>query len=433
MAVTLGDLQRAVAPLHGGAGPDHTGIGPQPQRAALVDLVALSRHEVDDLVFAQFVELAGIRVGDPGGVAGIFDHSDLHSQADAEIGYPMLPGVFRRQDHAVDPPLTEAAGDDDAVQRAQNRLRIAFRNGLGVDPADVHLSPQSIARMAQCLCHGEIGVMKLNVFAHQTDGHTSVRMFDPLHHVFPLRQLRGRGVDAQLPADHRGKVGLLQHQRRFIQTGQRDVLNDAVGLYIAEHGDFLENRRLQRLVAPEDNEVGIDPHALKLLDRVLGGLGLVLIGALEEGHQRHMDKEAVLPAHLQRDLPDSLQKGLGLNIADGAADLGDDHVGVRLLTHPIDKFLDLIGDVGDHLHGGAQILPPALLVQNVPVHLTGGEVGVFVQILVDEPLIVTQIQIRFRTILGDVDLAVLIGAHGAGVHVDVGVQLLSGHLQPSCL
>ena len=258
-------------------------------------------------------------------------------------------------------------------------------------------------------------------------------MFDPLHHVFPLRQLRGRGVDAQLPADHRGKVELLQHQRRFIQAGQRDVLNDAVGLYIAEHGDFLKNRRLQRLVAPEDDEVGIDPHALKLLDRVLGGLGLVLIGAPEEGHQRHMDKEAVLPAHLQRDLPDSLQKGLGLNIADGAADLGDDHVGVRLLTHPIDKFLDLIGDVGDHLHGGAQILPPALLVQNVPVHLAGGEVGVFVQILVDEPLIVTQIQIRFRTVLGDVDLTVLIGAHGAGVHIDVGVQLLSGHLQPSCL
>ena len=146
-----------------------------------------------------------------------------------------------------------------------------------------------------------------------------------------------------------------------------------------------------------------------------------------------MDKEAVLPAHLQRDLPDGLQKGLGLNIADGAADLGDDHVGVRLLTHPIDKFLDLIGDVGDHLHGGAQILPPALLVQNVPVHLAGGEVGVFVQILIDEPLIVAQIQIRFRAVLGDVDLAVLIGAHGAGVHIDVGVQLLSGHLQPSCL
>ena len=127
------------------------------------------------LCFAQLVELAGIRVGDPGDVAGIFDHGDLHAQADAEIGYPVLPGVFRRQDHAVDAPVAEAAGDDDAVQRAAKLPpHVLFRNGLGVDPADVHLSVQSIARMAQRLCHGEIGVVQLDIFAHQTDGHTSV-------------------------------------------------------------------------------------------------------------------------------------------------------------------------------------------------------------------------------------------------------------------
>ena len=292
---------------------------------------------------------------------------------------------------------------------------------------------EGIARVAQGLRNGKVCVVELYILAYEAYAYFLLAGFYAPHHVLPFRKV-GRGrVYAKLPADDVGKVGLLQHQRRFVKAGESDVFYDAVQLHVAEEGYLFEYGILERLVAAEDYYIGVYAHALKLLYGMLGGLGLVLIGAPEEGHQRHMDKEAVLPAHLQRDLPDSLQKGLGLNIADGAADLGDDHVGVRLLAHPIDKFLDLIGDVGDHLHGGAQILPPALLVQNVPVHLTGGEVGVFVQILVDEPLIVTQIQIRFRAVLGDVDLAVLIGAHGAGVHIDVGVQLLSGHLQPSCL
>ena len=104
-----------------------------------------------------------------------------------------------------------------------------------------------------------------------------------------------------------------------------------------------------------------------------------------------------------------------------------------MLADPIDKVLDLVGDVRDDLHGLAQILAAALLVEHVPVHLAGGEVGVLVQILVDEALIVAEVEIGLRAVLGDVDLAVLIGAHGAGVHVDVGVELLSGDLQAARL
>ena len=156
----------------------------------------------------------------------------------------------------------------------------------------------------------------------------------------------------------------------------------------------------------------------------------MLIGAPEEGHQGHVDEQAVGGSHLQGDLPHGLHKGLGLNVTDGAADLGDDHVGIGLLAHPVDKFLDLVGDVGDDLDGGAQVLTLALLVQHVPIHLAGGQVGIFIQVLVNEPLIVAQVQVRFGAVLGDVDLPVLIGAHGARIHIDIGVQLLGGHLQP---
>ena len=44
----------------------------------------------------------------------------------------------------------------------------------------------------------------------------------------------------------------------------------------------------------------------------------------------------------------------------------------------------------------------------------------------------TEVEVGFRAVLGDIDLAVLIGAHGAGVDVDIGVELLSGDFETSC-
>ena len=40
------------------------------------------------------------------------------------------------------------------------------------------------------------------------------------------------------------------------------------------------------------------------------------------------------------------------------------------------KLFDFVGDVGDDLNGLAEVVALAFLVQNVPVDLAGGEVGV---------------------------------------------------------
>ena len=320
---------------------------------------------------------------------GKLDDHDLHTQTDAEVGDFLLPGKLGCQNHALDAPSAKAAGDDNTVQPGEGIPVVGFRQGFGIDPENFNVGIQSISRVAQSLCHGQIGIVELNIFAHQTDGDGFAPVVDPLHQCLPLLQLRLRGGDPQLPADDTGKVLFFQHQGSLVQVGQGDVFNDAVGLDIAEQADFLEDAVLQGLVAAQNHDVRLDTHALQLPDGVLGGLGFVLVGATEEGHQRHMDEQTVLLAHLQRNLPDSLQKGLGLDIADGAADFGDYHIGVRLLAHPVDEFLDFIGDMGNDLNGGAKVFPPALLVQHIPVDLTRGQVGKLVQILVDEPLIVT--------------------------------------------
>ena len=143
-----------------------------------------------------------------------------------------------------------------------------------------------------------------------------------------------------------------------------------------------------------------------------------------------MDEQAVLPAHFQGNLPHCFQEGLGLDVTDGTPDFRNHHIGIGLLSHPVDKILDFVGNMGNHLDSRAQILSPTLLIQHIPVNLAGGQVGILVQIFVDKPLIVAQIQIRLRTVLGNVDLSVLIRAHGTRVDVDIRVQLLGGNFQP---
>lgn len=120
-----------------------------------------------------------------------------------------------------------------------------------------------------------------------------------------------------------------------------------------------------------------------------------------------MNIQGVSGPHLMPHLPNGLDKGLALNITDGSANLGDYDISLRLAAHIIDKPLDLICDVGNGLHGGPQIRAPALLGDNVGVDLSGGQIGILVQILVNEPLIVPQVQICLSAVLGNIDLTVL--------------------------
>ena len=291
VAVPLHDLPSTVAALHRRAPPDHAGVGPQTQGAALVDVLTLAGHEVDHLVLALFVKLPGVGVRDTRHVPGKFDDRDLHPQADAEIMELMLSGVLRRKNHPRNPPAAKAARHKNAVQPGEQRGHVFRSDFLRVDPADVDVDLVGKPGVAQRLRDGEIGVVQGDVFPHKADLHTvGAGAVHPFHQLRPLCQVRVGDLQAQLPADHRGKVGALQHQRGFIKIGQGEVFNHAVGLDVAEQGNLLENRVLQRLVTAEDDEIRVNAHALEFLDRMLRRLGLVFLRAVQPGHQRDVEE-----------------------------------------------------------------------------------------------------------------------------------------------
>ena len=145
-----------------------------------------------------------------------------------------------------------------------------------------------------------------------------------------------------------------------------------------------------------------------------------------------MHEEHVLAAELVAHLAGRLDERLGLDVADRAADLGDDHVGrrrpsrARLQAHPA---LDLVGDVRDDLHGVAEVLAAALLGDDLRVDLAGRDVGRLVEVDVEEALVVADVEVGLGAVVGDEDLAVLERVHRARVDVQVRVELLHDDAQ----
>lgn len=74
-----------------------------------------------------------------------------------------------------------------------------------------------------------------------------------------------------------------------------------------------------------------------------------------------MDEAHVLGTLLATPLAHGLDEGLGLDIANRAADLGDDDICLRAVCQAADTIFDGIGDMRDDLHGTAEEVAPALL------------------------------------------------------------------------
>ena len=157
----------------------------------------------------------------------------------------------------------------------------------------------------------------------------------------------------------------------------------------------------------------------------------MLVRAFKERHQRHMNKEAVFGADLKRDLAHRLNKRLRLYIAYRSADFGYNNVRTGLSAYSVNKILYLVCYMRYDLNGGAEIFSPALLIEHLPVDLAGGKVGILVQILVYKTLVMSEVKVGFGAVLGDVNLSVLIRAHGARVNIYIRVELLRRHLKPA--
>ena len=102
-----------------------------------------------------------------------------------------------------------------------------------------------------------------------------------------------------------------------------------------------------------------------------------------------MNQNSIFMSYVMLELTDGFQKGLAFDIADGTADFNDGNVCLLGSKVPVEAALDLVCDVRDDLYGTSAEIAAALLLKNRPVYLTGCNVGILGQTLVDETLIMS--------------------------------------------
>ena len=237
------------------------------------------------------------------------------------------------------------------------------------------------------------------------------------------------GVEPEPLAHHPVESLVVEAKRDLVDRADVGTLDHAVEIHVAEERDLALDVGGDGLLAPANEDVGLDPDLHELAHRMLGRLGLELAGGGDEGHQGEVDDERVVPPHLLAELPDRLEERQRFDVADGAADLGDHHVVSR--SGAADGVLDLVGDVRDDLHGAAQVLAPPLLVDDRLVDPPGGDVVLLGERAVDEPLVVSEVEIGLGPVVGHEHFAVLKRRHGTRVHIDVRVELLHRDVQPA--
>ncbi len=140
VAVTFGNLCRAVNLLRKRARLDFAFVCAQTHSPALRGGALLVFHEVDDGESRGRIHLRGAGAVHPEHIAGELHHAHLHPEADSEERNAVFAGIFYRGDLALKPPLSESRSDKDAVLLPEQLLRIAFVQVLAVEILHLHLA-----------------------------------------------------------------------------------------------------------------------------------------------------------------------------------------------------------------------------------------------------------------------------------------------------
>src|ERR1700693_2437213 len=101
-----------------------------------------------------------------------------------------------------------------------------------------------------------------------------------------------------------------------------------------------------------------------------------------------MREQHPLAAELVAELADRFEERQALDIADRAADLAQHEILIREVSG--DELLDRVGDVRDHLHGGAKIFTAPLAADHGRVNAPGGDAVAFARGDTDVALVMAE-------------------------------------------
>ncbi len=369
---------------------------------------------------------------EPGHVARRLDHRHLHAETDAEIGDLAGAGEFGGLDLSLGAALAETAGHEDRVKPREMRRRVLALEDLGIDPFDIDAHPVRHAAMHERFLDRLVGILELDILADDGHVHRAIGVLDAVHHILPHAQVWARrGADLE-HVEHRlvepfaviGERGLVD--RLEVVGGDHVLL-----AHVAEESDLLALLVGDGLFGAAHENVRRDPDALQLLDRMLRRLGLELARGGKIGQQRQMHEKTLPARPVMAELPDRLEEGQPLDIAHGAADLAQHEIDLILADR--EEVLDLVGDVRNDLDRLAEIVAAPLALEHVGIDPSRRDRVCPPRGHAGEAFVMAEVEIGLGPVIGDEHLAMLERRHGAGIDIEIGVELSEPHREAARL
>ncbi|GBC80823.1 hypothetical protein HRbin09_02073 [bacterium HR09] len=226
--------------------------------------------------------------------------------------------------------------------------------------------------MDERLVQGLVAVHEVHVFAHDANAHPVARVLELVHNLLPLGEVPRPWWQLEHFQEDVVQVFGGKAQRHFVNGFHGAGGDDRAFLHVAEERDLSPHFLGKVAIHAANQDVRLNTDGPQLLHRMLGGFGLELVRGRQVGHQRDVHVDGVAPAHVLTELADGLQKRQRLDVTHGAANFHDDHV--VIFGHIANGGFNFIGNVRNHLHGGAQKVAPPLLFDDRKVHPAGGDV-----------------------------------------------------------
>src|SRR5262245_23253582 len=214
--------------------------------------------------------------------------------------------------------------------------------------------------MNQRLVEALVGILKLDVFADYADGDRFAGAAHAVDERVPLPQVRVTERQSEYVDDQLVESLMIENEWDFVDRFDVGRVDHGLLRDVAEERNLGLNLGGQFAVAAAEQDVGLNSDGQQLLDRMLRRFGLQLARSGDEGHQRQMDEGGVVASDLIAHLADGFEEGKRFDVAHRAADLDDHHV--HSVRNGLDRVLDLVRDVRDHLDGLAQVIAAALFL-----------------------------------------------------------------------
>ena len=136
-------------------------------------------------------------------ISRIFDHCNLHTEADAKIRDVLFSCIFCCQNHSFDTTAAKAAWNKNSVQLCKFFICVFRCDFFRIDPVDADMGVVIISCVAKCLSYRKVGIVKSYILAHKTDIDIVRSCLDTLYYCRPFRKIGFRSIYPKLTANNR--------------------------------------------------------------------------------------------------------------------------------------------------------------------------------------------------------------------------------------